>query len=221
MKQHLLSFLFLLLLTESSRSSHAHKDDRRRHASTATTTSFEPPPAPQTDKHAFNYSRTIAHKMEKVLEKEFADDDLDEEKYHNEKEEELLKLERESGGVREGSESVMKKSRKKAGMPTGPKRSLALGRVAVSMLFSAYGATTRKSFNKLPLDVRHRLVMCVCMHTACMRFQLVRELHKEGELRWSQPSNMYIMASDWNKMRREVGKYSVKFPMEPRFKAME
>ena len=52
--------------------------------------------------------------MEKVLEKEFADDDLDEEKYHKEKEEELLKLERESGGVREGSESVMKKSRKKA-----------------------------------------------------------------------------------------------------------
>jgi len=116
MKQHPLSlFLFLLLLTESSRGSHAHKDDRRRHASTATTTSFEPPPAPQTDKRAaFNYNRTIAHKMEKVLEKEFADDDLDEEKYHKEKEEELLKLERESGGVREGSESVMKKSRKKA-----------------------------------------------------------------------------------------------------------
>ena len=116
MIHYLLSFLFLLLLTESSRSSHAHKDDRRRHASTTTsTTSFEPPPAPpQIDKRAFNYNRTIAHKMEKVLEKEFADDDLDEEKYHKEKEEELLKLERESGGVREGSESVMKKSRKKA-----------------------------------------------------------------------------------------------------------
>ena len=49
--------------------------------------------------------------MEKVLEKEFADDDADEEKYHKEKEEELLKLEREHGGIREGSESVMKKVR--------------------------------------------------------------------------------------------------------------
>ena len=114
-----------------------------------------------------------------------------------------------------------RKRKKKAGIPPGPKRSLALGRVAVSLLFSAYNATTRASFNKLPEDVRHKLVMSVCMHTACMRFQLVRELHKEGELRWSQPNNMYIMTSDWNKMRREVGKYSVKFPMEPKFKAME
>ena len=47
--------------------------------------------------------------MEKVLEKEFADDDADEEKYRKEKEERLLKLEREHGGIREGSESVMKK----------------------------------------------------------------------------------------------------------------
>ena len=31
-------------------------------------------------KKSFNYNRTIAHKMEKVLEKEIADDDLDEEK---------------------------------------------------------------------------------------------------------------------------------------------
>lgn len=46
------------------------------------------------------------------MDREFADDDEDEEKYHKEKEEELLKLERESGGVREGVESVMVKSRK-------------------------------------------------------------------------------------------------------------
>ena len=110
--------------------------------------------------------------------------------------------------------------KKKAGIPQGPKRSLALGRVAISMLFSAYNATTRKSFNKLPEDVRHRLVICACMHTACMRFQLIRELYKKGEMRWSQPSEMFMMAADWNKMRREVGEYTVKFPMKPRLKAM-
>lgn len=107
-----LSILFFL--TTVSRST-AHRDDeKRRRASTAATNPPEgvsPPTLPSTVNRVFNYNKTIAHKMEKVLEKEFADDDADEEKYHKEKEEELLKLEREHGGIREGSESVMKKVR--------------------------------------------------------------------------------------------------------------
>ena len=109
-----LALLLTVLLLTETQSSSAHKDDRRRHASTTTLPSSEPPPIPaiNSDNRAFNYNKTIAHKMEKVLDREFADDDEDEEKYHKEKEEELLKLERESGGVREGIESVMVKSRK-------------------------------------------------------------------------------------------------------------
>ena len=109
-----LALLLTVLLLTETQSSSAHKDDRRRHASTTTLPSSEPPPIPaiKSDKRAFNYNKTIAHKMERVLDREFADDDEDEEKYHKEKEEELLKLERESGGVREGIESVMVKSRK-------------------------------------------------------------------------------------------------------------
>ena len=110
--------------------------------------------------------------------------------------------------------------KKKAGVPTGPKRSLALGHVAVGMLFSAYGAVDRKSFKALPEHVRHFLVMCVCMHTGAMRFQLVRELYKKATVRWSQPSAAYIMASDWDKMKRRVGTYSIKFPTRPKYDAM-
>ena len=105
-----LSILFFL--TTVSRST-AHRDDeKRRRASTAATNPPEgvsPPTLPSTVNRVFNYNKTIAHKMEKVFEKECMDDDADEEKYHKEKEEELLKLEREHGGIREGSESVMKK----------------------------------------------------------------------------------------------------------------
>lgn len=111
--------------------------------------------------------------------------------------------------------------KKKAGMPTGPKRSLALGKVAVGMLFSAYGATTRKGFRSLPREVKHYLAMCVCMHTGCMRFQLIRELFKKGKFRWSQAGRQYMIASDWDKMKRRTGHYTVKFAMEPKFAAMK
>ena len=110
--------------------------------------------------------------------------------------------------------------KKKAGLPTGPRRALALGRVAISLLFSAYAATTEKSFMTLPRRVRHYLVICACMHTACMRFKLIRELHKDGYMRWSQPSKAYVTTSDWNKMKRQVGHYTVKFPKLPRYEAM-
>lgn len=112
-----------------------------------------------------------------------------------------------------------RKRKRKAGVPTGPKRSLALGHVAVGLLFSAYGAVDRKSFQALPEKVRHYLVMCVCMHTGGMRFQLVRELYQKATIRWSQPSAAFMMASDWDKMKRRVGMYTIKFPTRPKYDA--
>ena len=110
--------------------------------------------------------------------------------------------------------------KKKAGIPTGPKRSLALGKVAVSMLFSAYGATTKKGFRSLSKEVRHYLVMCICMHSGCMRFQLIQELYKKAKFRWIQPSASYTIASDWDKMKRRTGFYTIKFAMKPKYSAM-
>ena len=114
-----------------------------------------------------------------------------------------------------------RKRKLRAGLPTGPKRSLALGQVAVGLLFSAYGATKRKGFRALPGHVRHYLVISVCMHTGCMRFQMVRELYKNARLKWSQPNRCFMMESDWNKMRRPVGQYTIKFPERPRYNSMQ
>lgn len=122
------------------------------------------------------------------------------------------------------AKEIAKRKRKRklrAGLPTGPKRALALGQVAVGLLFSAYGATTRKGFARLSTSVRHYLVISICMHTGCMRFQMVRELYKHARLRWSQPSKCFMMESDWNKMRRPVGQYTIKFPQDPRYRAMQ
>ena len=121
------------------------------------------------------------------------------------------------------SRELAKQERKrklKAGMPTGPKRSLALGHVAVGMLFSAYGAISEVAFKALPEVVRRNLVKSVCMHTGGMRFQLVRELYAKGKARWSQPSSAYMMAADWDKMKRRTGMYSIKFPKYPKYNAM-
>ena len=67
----------------------------------------------------------------------------------------------------------LKAALKAAGKPTGPKRSLALGRVAMGMLFSAYGATSYDAFAALPMIIACWLTVCVAMGTGCMRFFLV------------------------------------------------
>ena len=108
---------------------------------------------------------------------------------------------------------------KAAGTTTDPKRSLALGRVAIGLLFSAYGATTRAGFRKLDVATRHWLVICVAMHTGCMRFKLLKKLCKADALRWSQADQTYRLASDWRKMKRG-GAFTVPFPLRPAFRAM-
>ena len=90
---------------------------------------------------------------------------------------------------------------KETGASTEPKRSLALGRVAVSMLFSAYSADTRRGFRALSLKTQQYLVVCICMHTGCMRFKLVRVLQGTQSLRWSRAERCFRMASDWRKMK--------------------
>ena len=54
--------------------------------------------------------------------------------------------------------------RKKAGLPTGPKRALALGKVAVNLIFSSYGVMDEKRFTRLAAKVRHYLVIYIRMH---------------------------------------------------------
>ena len=115
---------------------------------------------------------------------------------------------------------TQKRQRRAAGLPTGPKRALALGRVAVSMLFSAYGATTRKGFAALGRKPRHYLSMSSSMHTGGMRFRLMREIHRKCMIRWSQADKTYLIASDWRKMKQTTGEYTVKFPTTPKFSAM-
>ena len=62
------------------------------------------------------------------------------------------------------SKAIAKAQRRKrqaAGLSSGPKRALALGRVAVSLLFAAYGATTREGFTALSRQTRHYLSMSI------------------------------------------------------------
>lgn len=113
-----------------------------------------------------------------------------------------------------------KRLKLKLGKLVGPKRALALGRTAVSLLFSAYGATDRTGFEQVPTRARHFLVICICMHTGCMRFKLMQEMQKKGVLKWSQPNKTYIMKSKWRKMKKRTTEYSVKFPQRPKYKAM-
>ena len=106
-----------------------------------------------------------------------------------------------------------------AGKPTGPKRSLALGRVAMGLLFSAYGATTFRGFAALPDAVAGWLTVCAAMGTGCMRFFLVKELWQLGCLRWSGVDSTFRFAADWRKMK-EGGPYTVPFPASPQYAAM-
>ena len=121
------------------------------------------------------------------------------------------------------SKSIAKdqgKQKKAKGVPTGPKRALALGRAAVSLLFSAYSATTKEGFKQLSRQTRHYLAMCVTMHTGCMRFRLMQEIHRKGIIRWSQPYKAFLIVSEWRKMKQLSGEYTVKFPATPKFQAM-
>ena len=121
------------------------------------------------------------------------------------------------------SKSIAKgqhKEKKAKGLLTGPKRALALGRTAVSLLFSAYGATDREGFAALNRQTRHYLAMSTVMHTGCMRFRLMQEVHRRGMIRWSQPDNTYLVRADWRKMKQMTGEYTVKFPAIPKFRAM-
>ena len=113
------------------------------------------------------------------------------------------------------SKSIAKhqrKQKKAKGLSTGPRRALALGRIAVSLLFSAYGAISKKGFRSLHRQTRHYLAMSTTMHTGGMRFRLMQEIHRRGVIRWSQPDKTYLVTSDWRKMKQTTGEYSVKFP---------
>ena len=112
------------------------------------------------------------------------------------------------------------RQRRAAGLSTGPKRALALGRVAVSLLFSAYGATNEEAFAKLNRLTRHYLSMSVVMHTGGMRFRLILEVYRKCIIRWSQADKTYSVVSDWRKMKQPTGEYAVKFPVVPKFSAM-
>ena len=118
---------------------------------------------------------------------------------------------------------VILKQRKKrlraAGKSTVTKRSLALGQVAVGMIFSAYGATTKEGFSSLPQEVQAYLTRCPCMHTNGMRFGLMQNLGEEATMRWSSIEQAYRFASDWRKMKRG-GAFTLPFPRKPRFKSM-
>ena len=116
----------------------------------------------------------------------------------------------------------LKREAKRKGKSTDPKRSLALGRVAIGMLFSALGATSKEKFKKLDSETRHWLSMCVCMHAAAMRFQLLRKLRTSGSsvLRWSSAEQMYRMASDWRKMKSK-GAFTLPFPRHPKHQALK
>ena len=121
------------------------------------------------------------------------------------------------------SKSIAKdqgKQKKARGVPTGPRRALALGRTAVSLLFSAYAGGTRTGFKLLSRQTRHYLAMSVTMHTGCMRFRLMQEIHRKCVIRWSQPYRAYLIVADWRKMKQLSGEYTVKFPVAPKFQSM-
>lgn len=122
--------------------------------------------------------------------------------------------------VLNGVEKRHKREAKKAGRSSEPKRSLALGKVAVGMLFSAHGATSSANYRRLHRPTRHWLETSVCMHSAAMRFQLIRELRKHNALRWSRAERTYRMAADWDKMKRK-GAYTIPFPAAPRYHSLK
>ena len=108
------------------------------------------------------------------------------------------------------------KEAKRLGDSTYPKRSLALGKVAIGLLFSAYGAISESRFAKLSSATRHWLSLSVCMHSGAMRLKLARVTWKGQSLRWNQADATYRLASDWRKMKRK-GAFTIPFPSKPRF----
>ena len=69
-------------------------------------------------------------------------------------------------------------------------------------------------------QTRHYLAMSVTMHTGCMRFRLMQEIHRKCVVRWSQPYKAYLIVADWRKMKQLSGEYTVKFPVTPKFQSM-
>ena len=112
-----------------------------------------------------------------------------------------------------------KKALKAAGKHSGPKRSLALGRVAVGLLFSAFRATSKVTFLSLPQAVQCMLARCSTMHTGGMRFGLLQDLWRQAAIRWSDVDSTYRLASDWRKMKKG-GAYTIPFPSDPDTPAM-
>ena len=111
------------------------------------------------------------------------------------------------------------KKKKAAGKSTAVKRSLALGRVAVGLSFSAHGAASARGFKKQSDEIQAMLTRCVSMSTGGMRFRLLRELWKDSSLRWSSVDNTYRFGNDWRKMKRG-GPYTISFPSKPKFSSM-
>jgi hypothetical protein len=112
-----------------------------------------------------------------------------------------------------------KKKLKAKGKSQSTKRALALGKIAVGLLFSAYGAATERGFRRASEVARHWLTICVSMHSGCMRNKLMQELWNKGSARWSQIEGLFRMAADWRKMKHG-GPFTVPFPGKPKLEPM-
>ena len=112
-----------------------------------------------------------------------------------------------------------KKAMAVAGKTVRVHRALALGKIPVGMLFSAYGAATERGFRRADKAIRHWLCVSVSMHTGCMRNRLMQELWNKGSARWSQIEESYRIAGDWRKMKHG-GPFSIKFPAKPQLEPM-
>ena len=87
------------------------------------------------------------------------------------------------------------------------------------MLFSAYGATTERGFQKADRSIRHWLCVSSSMHTGCMRNRLMQELWNKGSARWSDIESGFRMTGDWRKMKNG-GPFSILFPAKPEIQPM-
>ena len=113
-----------------------------------------------------------------------------------------------------------KRQCKKQGKTDEPKRSLALGKVSISLLFSAMGVHDEKSFKALSSPSRHWLAMSVCMHAGAMRCFLLCLLRDGSSLRWSDIDQAFRMSEDWHKMKKG-GAYTIPFFKHPPYKALQ
>lgn len=113
-----------------------------------------------------------------------------------------------------------KRECKQRGESAEPKRSVALGKVAVGLLFSAYGATSMREFTKLDGATRQWLLSSICAHSGAMRHKLIRLLQGSETLRWSEIEQVFRLASDWHKMQRR-GAFTIPFHKKPPFSSLQ